>query len=431
MRVRPPRLRSRLRRTARLRFTALSGALFLLSGLVLLAFIDLLFDRSAHGSAGGAGRAPGAGLVAGQHPSGAGRHIVRVGSANVSAARQLAAAAQSAADKHHLLVDSGIALVVVAVLAVLLGWFFAGRMLRPVMTITATARRISASNLDQRLALSDADEEFKQLSDTLDDLFARLQAAFDAQQHFVTNASHELRTPLTAQRALLQVALDDPDTTSEEWRVTASELVASGDEQEQLIEALLALASGEAGFDHPERIDLDLLADTMILARRPEAEQRAIEITAAIEPAATTGNPALVERLIANLVDNAIRHNTSGGNVHVQTTIADGRARLIVSNSGPNVPASEIERLFQPFQRLKTSRTNGQAGHGLGLSIVQAIATAHHATIAAQPSPDGGLRIEISFPRSDGTKVDARTDEPPADDDDPYIKTLRPSASAP
>jgi len=401
MRLRQRRGASRFRRTARLRFTVLSGVLFMVSGLALLAFTYLLFDNSSHGSAAGAGSGPSGtlpGLGAGQASSG-GHHIIHVG--NASTARQIAAAAQSAADKHDLLIDSGLALLVVAALAVLLGWFFAGRMLAPVTTITQTARRISASNLDQRLALHDADDEFRELGDTLDDLLARLKASFDTQQHFVANASHELRTPLTAQRALLQVALDDPNTTSQEWRATARELIAVSDEQEQLIEALLALASSEAGFDNPEPIDLTALTHTILLDRRPDADDHRIEITTATAPATATGSPALIERLIANLIDNAIRHNTPGGHVHIQTTTTtDEQVRLIVSNTGPDIPASEIARLFQPFQRLKTTRTNNQTGHGLGLSIVHAIATAHHAQINARPQPDGGLWIEISFPQS-------------------------------
>jgi len=396
MRTRRPRLtplfRLRLPRTARLRLTILSGTLFLLAGAALLAFTYLLFETGSHGSDSAGGPSPpGAG-----HPlSALGQHT---GHVSAAAARQAAAAAQSAVDKHDLLIDSGIALLVLAVLAVVLGWFFAGRMLAPVKTITATARRISASNLGQRLALHDADEEFKQLGDTLDDLLARLQAAFDAQQHFVANASHELRTPLTTERALLQVALDDPHTTNQEWRATANELLAANDEQEQLIEALLALASSEAGLDQHEPLDLSVLTDTVLLDRRAGAKDKGIEITTAIETAPTAGSPALIERLIANLIDNAIRYNNPGGHIHIQTTTAaDGHAKLLVSNSGPEIPATDVARLFQPFQRLKTTRTNGHAGYGLGLSIVEAIATAHHAQITAKPRHDGGLHIQVSF----------------------------------
>ena len=165
-------------------------------------------------------------------------------------------AAQRAADSHQLLVNSGIALAIVAVLALLAGWLVAGRMLRPIRTITRTARRISSTSLHERLALDGPQDELKELGDTLDDLFARLEAAFDAQRHFVANASHELRTPLTAERTLLQVALDDPDTTHAEWRSTAEEVLASNDEQAHLIEALLTLASSESGLNEREPVDL-------------------------------------------------------------------------------------------------------------------------------------------------------------------------------
>ena len=153
-----------------------------------------------------------------------------------------AEAAQRATDSHQLLVNSGIALAIVAVLALIAGWLVAGRMLRPIRTITRTARKISSTNLGERLALDGPEDELKELGDTLDDLFGRLDAAFDAQRHFVANASHELRTPLTVERTLLQVALDDPDTTSGAWRSTAEEVLASNDEQARLIEALLTLS---------------------------------------------------------------------------------------------------------------------------------------------------------------------------------------------
>src|SRR5579863_3980257 len=165
-------------------------------------------------------------------------------------------AAQRATDSHELLVNSAIALGIVAVLALLAGWLVAGRMLRPIRTITRTARRISSTSLHERLALDGPQDELKELADTLDGLFARLEGAFDAQRHFVANASHELRTPLTAERTLLQVALDDPTTTSADWQATAKEVLDSNDEQAQLIEALLTLASSESGLRAHETVDL-------------------------------------------------------------------------------------------------------------------------------------------------------------------------------
>lgn len=322
-------------------------------------------------------------------------------------------AAQRASDSHELLVNSAIALAAVAVLALMLGWFAAGRMLRPVRTITATARRISASNLRERLALDRADEEFRRLGDTLDDLFARLQAAFDAQRHFVANASHELRTPLTAERNLLQVALDDPHTSAETWRDTADELLASNDEQKNLIEALLALASSESGLDHHERTDLAEICRTVLSRSDLDPGSLELHLETAIHAAPVDGDPTLIERLVNNLVDNAVAHNIPGGHIHISTGTTDGKAVLSVTNTGPVVPPGEIDRLFQPFQRLDPRRTHHQEGHGLGLSIVQAIATTHHATITTEAPPEGGLSLNITFPQPDNQDDRPNATSPP------------------
>jgi signal transduction histidine kinase len=307
-------------------------------------------------------------------------------------------AAQRAADSHQLIVNSGIALAIVAVLALAVGWLVAGRMLRPIRTITRTAQRISSSSLHERLALDGPPDELKELGDTLDDLFGRLDAAFDAQRHFVANASHELRTPLTVERNLLQVALDDPDTSAETWRSTAAELLASNDEQKHLIEALLALANSESGLDHWERIDLGEVCQTALAGIGPDYDQLALQLETAIHPAWLDGDPKLVERLVVNLVDNAMSHNVAGGQVHISTDVSDGQAVLTVTNTGPVIPPGEIDRLFRPFQRLDPRRTHHQSGHGLGLSIVRAVAATHHATTTARPLPDGGLVLTVIFP---------------------------------
>ena len=304
-------------------------------------------------------------------------------------------AAQRASDSHQLLVDSGIALAAVAVLAVLAGWLLAGRMLRPIRTITRAARRISSTSLHERLGLDGPDDELKELGDTLDSLFARLEAAFEAQRRFVANASHELRTPLTRERTLVQVALGGP-STPDEWRSTGQELLASNREQEMLIDALLTLASSESGLDQQERTDLADISRSVLA--RPGLDRLGLHIETALHPAPLDGDPRLIERLIANLVDNAIAHNTANGHVQISTDTAHGRAVLTVSNSGPVIPPREIERLFQPFQRLDPRRVQHKNGHGLGLSIVHAIATAHGATISAQPLPQGGLSLSLAFP---------------------------------
>jgi signal transduction histidine kinase len=308
-------------------------------------------------------------------------------------------AAQRAADSHQLLVNSGIALAIVAVLAILVGWFVAGRMLRPIRTITRTAKRISSTSLHERLALDGPEDELKELGDTLDDLFARLESAFEAQRNFVANASHELRTPLTAERMLLQVALDDPRTTTAAWRSTAREVLASSDEQASLIEALLTLASSEGGLDEREPVDLAATVSATRADLQPEIDRLGIHVDQVTEPATLDGDPLLAERLVANLITNAVRHNIAGGRVEVRTGVKEGKAVLSVTNTGPLVPPADVDRLFQPFQRLDRRRANYKDGHGLGLSIVRAIAIAHGATITADSDPRGGLCIDVVFPQ--------------------------------
>jgi signal transduction histidine kinase len=368
--LRPPR------RTARLRFTALYGGLFLVSGAALLAITYTLFERGTR-----PGSTPGKSDVA--------RQLLKQ--------EQAAAAAQLSSDLHQFVVNSAIALAIVAALAIVLGWIVAGQVLRPVQTISATARRISATNLRERLALDGADEEFKQLGDTLDDLFARLEASFEAQRHFVANASHELRTPLTAERTLLQVALANPATTAERWRSTARELLASNQEQERLIEALLTLASSEGGLDRREPVDLSVVTDGILLAPRPEIDRLGVHVETTIRPAYLDGDPLLVERMVTNLVDNAAQHNIPGGRVEITTGTEQACAVLTVANTGPVIPPGEVDRLFQPFQRLDARRIHYTNGHGLGLSIVRAIAAAHCATITADAPSDGGLTITVTF----------------------------------
>jgi len=284
------------------------------------------------------------------------------------------------------------------ILSLAAGWLIAGRFLRPLRTITATARDISARNLNRRLALAGRNDEFKDLGDTLDSLFGRLEASFQSQRHFVANASHELRTPLTAERTLLQVALADPGATVGTLRSTCQEVLVLGDQQERLIEALLTLASSERGVEEWEPFDLVDVARKAIGDRSQQAAHRGIRLETTLTAAPATGDPSLADSLVANLVDNAIRHNMPGGQVAISTTMTAGRASIRVGNTGPVIPPGELDRLFQPFQRLGHERTRHGDGHGLGLAIVQAIATAHGAVVTATARPAGGLDIEVSFP---------------------------------
>jgi signal transduction histidine kinase len=432
------------RRTARLRLTALYGGLFLLSGVALVASTYVLFQHATAFRTPHLPKIPHTPaiqplksaslpqalsvlahdqyqltqdqhklslslplpprLAEDQHQLTQDQHrLTRAVHQLAQAVHQVAKAgsvqaAQRASDSHQLLVDSGIALAVVAVLVLLVGWLLAGRMLRPLRTITRTARRISSTNLHERLALDGPEDELKELGDTLDDLFARLDAAFEAQRHFVANASHELRTPLTRDRALVQVALGDP-STSDVWRSTGQELLASNRQQETLIEALLTLASSESGLDQRERTDLADICQTVLARPGLDIERLGLHVETSICPAPLDGDPRLLERLVANLVDNAVGHNVGGGRVEISTDAAEGQALLTVTNTGPIVPPGEID--FQPFQRPDSRRTHNN-GHGLGLSIVRAIANAHHATITARPLPEGGLSVGVIFP-SPGT----------------------------
>ena len=316
-------------------------------------------------------------------------------------------AAQRATDSHQLLVNSGIALVIVAVLALLAGWFVAGRMLRPIRTITRTARRISSTSLHERLALDGPQDELKELGDTLDDLFGRLDAAFEAQRHFVANASHELRTPVTAERTLLQVALDNPGTTAAAWRSTAQEVLASTDEQAHLIEALLTLASSESGLNEREPVDLAVTVTETLVDLQPDIDRLGIRVDEVTTPTLLEGDPLLVERLVANLLTNAVRHNVVDGRIEIVTRVEQGKAVISVTNTGPLIPPAEVDRLFQPFQRLDPRRAHYKDGHGLGLSIVRAIATAHQAGISAHSMPNGGLSVSVIFPKPTNLRLGA------------------------
>ncbi|MGH3232874.1 MAG: sensor histidine kinase [Streptosporangiaceae bacterium] len=331
--------------------------------------------------------------------------LVRRGSSAARAGATGLAGAQPVADGRHLdLSPAALGLAaafgVTVLVALALGWLIAGRLLRPLRTITATARDISASNLNRRFGLGGRHDEFAELGETLDGLFGRLEASFQSQRHFVANASHELRTPLAAERTLLQVALADPDVTVQTLRTACGKALKWNDQEERLIEALLTLASSERGVERWEPFDLAEIAQKAILDRRQDAGCRGIAIAAELSAAPATGDPSLAASLVANLVDNAIRHNRDAGQVQISTTITDGLAVVSVSNTGTLIPHDEVDRLFQPFQRLGTERIRQASGHGhgLGLAIVRAIAGVHGATLTAKAGAEGGLDIEVSFP---------------------------------
>jgi len=387
--------------TIRGRLTVIYGGLFLISGVALLAVTYLLMWRATAGATC-YNSSQSAGICILGQPQGMPAQAGGVKEAPASsAAAHLKALvnAQHEAMLNQLLTQSGIALAIMAAASIALGWVIAGRVLRPIRTITEAAQNISATNLHERLALNGPDDELRKLGETIDSLLARLDDAFDAQRHFVANASHELRTPLTVMRALVQMTLTDPDATTESFRVTCRDVLAEVDQQERLIEALLLLARSERGLDHREPLDLGEITGVVLENRSGAAARRGLHVRSTIQAAPIDGDARLAERLVVNVVDNAIRHNADHGELVVSTGRRLGRSFLSVANTGPEVPADQVGRLFEPFQRLGADSTDQSGGLGLGLSIVQAIGHAHGALITARPCPGGGLVIEATFPR--------------------------------
>ncbi|HET6864619.1 MAG TPA: ATP-binding protein [Solirubrobacteraceae bacterium] len=289
-----------------------------------------------------------------------------------------------------LLTRSGLALAIMALASIGLGWVVAGRALRPVRTMSSRARGISERNLHERLALDGPDDELKELANTFDGLLGRLEAAFESQRRFVANASHELRTPITLERTLVEVALADPHPTVDSLRDTCRRVLAASEGQERLIEALLTLARSQRGLE--SRSPVDLREITAEVVQSVPADGLRVETD--LSAARTTGDQAMVERLVANLVENAVRHNRPDGWVSAWTGQRDGLPTIEVTNVGPVVEPSHVEELVKPFYR---AGENGN-GLGLGLSIVHAIAEAHGAAVRTEARPEGGLRVTVAFP---------------------------------
>jgi signal transduction histidine kinase len=296
----------------------------------------------------------------------------------------------------HLLEYSLITLAVVIALAAILGWIFSARALRPVQRITAAARAASHHNLADRVALHGPRDELRDLAETFDEMLDRLQAAFEAQQRFIANASHELRTPLAVMRTTVDVVANNPASTPDDLHAMATDIRSAVDHAEHLINALLILARNERVLTVRDEVDLATIAedilDTATLGNR--------HVHATLEPAVILGDPVLVERLIANLVDNAARYNTPAGEIWITTRTNDGASQLIVANTGPLISPPDADRIFQPFQRLD-NRTSHD-GFGLGLAIVASIATIHGGTAAADPRRGGGLTVTVAIPSACG-----------------------------
>jgi signal transduction histidine kinase len=418
--------------TVRWRLTLLYGGLFLISGAALLAITYTLVDNAAvfpqeprvlarRGLALTQTTPPG--LLPDRrtavHPAGATiRGLTKVPAPIERLLRTTEGQkalgevvfTQRVADLHQLIIESAIALALMAILSAALGWVVAGRVLRPLRTMTVTTQEISEENLNRRLAMGGPPDELRQLADTIDGLLGRLEGAFDAQRRFVANASHELRTPLTAVRALLEMVLSDPRATVATFRATCEQVLEESEHEEQLIDALLTLAQGQRGIDHAEAFDLAAVVGEVLASRESAIAAEGLVLEASLQPAAVSGDARLVARLASNLVDNAIRHNLPGGRVTVRVGGA-GAPTLTVTNTGPVVPADAVDRLRQPFARMSRDRTARGSGLGLGLSIVDAIADAHDAALSIHAGGDGGLTVEVRFPPCDIKNVNGRSTE--------------------
>lgn len=334
--------------------------------------------------------------VVGSVPSLPGDTPVVVGGTQINAS-ELAQVLRDDA-RERILVYGSIAFTAVVVAAALLSWTLTGRILRPLRDVTLTARRLSAESLGARIAYEGPRDELAELADTFDAMLARLQAAFDAQRRFVANASHELRTPLAVIRTELDVTLADPDADVTELRRMAGVVRAATLRSGQLVDALLLLARTDGvGLGVREPVDLASTVATAWHGVRAEAEPRGITPAFHVAPAPAVGDPALLERVAGNLLENAVRHNIDGGWIDVRTSATAEWATLRVSSSGAHIDATRVGELFEPFRRGGVART-AHTGTGLGLSIVRAVVLAHHGQVSAYPVPEGGLSVEVHLP---------------------------------
>lgn len=387
-----------LRPTIRIRLTLLYGGMFLIAGILLLSIIYLLAAQALN-----TGNEPLFKIVGGTDIRVTSDNCPAVASDSPTLPEFNAAISECIDDQRrhaldNLLSRSLLALLGLAVIAFAFGYAMAGRVLSPLGRITRTARAVAGSDLSRRIELDGPDDELKELADTFDDMLERLQRAFTAQQRFVGNASHELRTPLAINRTLLEVHLSDPDAPVELQQLGRT-LLATNERSEQLVEGLLLLARSDNQIVERGPVDLAEVAEQAIDQVHAEAESKHVTIRGEHKPAVVQGNGVLLERIALNLVQNAVRYNVpEDGWVEVTTDVQHGQAVLVVANTGPVVPAYEIDNLFEPFRRLRTDRTGSDKGVGLGLSIVRSVARAHGGHIYAQPREGGGLVMRVALP---------------------------------
>ncbi|ORT57455.1 ATP-binding protein [Streptomyces sp. CB03238] len=381
-----------LRPTIRIRLTLLYGGMFLIAGILLLSIIYLLAAQALH-----IGSELPFKIVDGQVTSNVCNFPERAAPDEFNRAMNACVNEQRQHALDDLLRRSLFALLGLSVIAFAFGYAMAGRVLSPLGRITRTARNVAGTDLSRRIELDGPDDELKELADTFDDMLDRLERAFTAQQRFVANASHELRTPLAINRTLLEVHLSDPGAPVELQQLGRT-LLATNERSEQLVEGLLLLARSDNEIVERKPVDLAEVASRAIDQTRAEAEAKGVEIRGERAPAVVQGNGVLLERIALNLVQNAVRYNVDGGWVDVTTETQAGQAVLVVSNTGPVVPAYEIDNLFEPFRRLRQERTGSDKGVGLGLSIARSVARAHGGRIIAEPREGGGLVMRVTLP---------------------------------
>jgi signal transduction histidine kinase len=372
--------------TIRLRLTLLYGTVFLITGAVLLT---IGYALVRHNIGGVALRD----RLEELHLSNAFQPRFPATQRELAIARELHNQLVSSA-LHKLLVEYLLALGVMTMLSVGAGWLLAGRALAPLREITATARRVSGENLGERISLSGPADELKELADTFDGMLGRLDGAFASQRHFVANASHELRTPLAIMRTEVDVALADPDASSDELRQMGEAVRETVDRCERLIESLLMLARSEAATGRDEPVDLSSLAADCITDLMRRSHDAGVRVVDDLDPAWVRGEPGLLERMIANLLDNGIRHNEPGGFLEMSTRTEGGAVRLLVRNGGPRIDPKVAQTLTEPFRRIDRS----YGGFGLGLSIVRSVAEVHGGTVELVAPEAGGLEVRVRLP---------------------------------
>ena len=383
------------RPTLRIRLTMFYGGMFLLAGLILVLVMYLFVDQAFS--------------LATQVPTikTNGDITVTLPDNTVIQGAQLSnyianfQHQHTSTALHTLILKSISALIALLILAVVFGYAMAGRVLRPLGRITRTARQVASSDMHRRIELDGPDDELKELADTFDEMLERLDRSFESQRKFVANASHELRTPLAINRTLLEVQLSDPQA-SPDLQQLGKTLLATNERSEQLVEGLLLLARSDNELIERRPVDLAEVARQALEQTRAEANTRGVRLTSIVEPVVVPGNGVLLERIVLNLIQNAVRYNRSeDGWVEVSVGTADGAGEIVVTNTGPVVPGYELEHIFEPFRRVKgKERTRSDKGVGLGLSIVRSVVRAHGGTIEASARPDGGLLMRVRIPGS-------------------------------